>query len=114
MSSGRGLASTRCRTTLQVIVPNGLETFRCRAKEQIPKEDTAMSEQHLPPAEMIGTRIHTLTSRFYDVEDQIFVFLPLRYGEQPRTRYPVLYVTDGTFLFGPASSALLLYSFERR
>src|SRR4051794_12826281 len=83
-------------------------------KEQIPKEDTAMFEHHLPPAEMIGARVHTLTSRFYDVEHRIFVFLPRHYGEQPSTRYPVLYVTDGTFLFGPASSALLLYSFERR
>ena len=73
-----------------------------------------MWEAQPPRAELIGTRTHTLRSRFYDIEHQIFVFLPPHYGEQPNTIYPVLYVTDGNFLFGPASSALLLYSFERR
>lgn len=70
-------------------------------------------EGHIAQAEMIGTRRHMLRSQFYDVEHQIFVFLPPSAGEQANTTYPVLYVTDGNFLFGPAASALLLYSFER-
>ena len=72
-----------------------------------------MVEEHAPQAKMIGTYAHTLRSQFYDVEHQIFVFLPPSYGEQPNATYPVLYVTDANWLFGPAWSALLLYSFEK-
>jgi hypothetical protein len=41
-----------------------------------------MTGDHTPQATLIGTRAHTLRSRFYDVEHQIFVFLPPRYEEQ--------------------------------
>src|SRR5690348_6874198 len=70
-------------------------------------------EGHTRQADMIGARAHTLRSHFYDVEHQILVFLPPRFDAHSGMTYPVLYVTDGNWLFGAAASAVLLYSEAR-
>jgi predicted alpha/beta superfamily hydrolase len=67
-----------------------------------------------PRAELPGTHLHLLALRFYDVEHRILVYLPPGYEEQPDLRYPVLYVTDASWLFGAAWSALALYQLERQ
>lgn len=69
-----------------------------------------MVDRHTPQARLIGTHAHTLRARFYAVEHQIFVFLPLRAEQRPNVTYPVLYLTDANMLFGAAANALLLYS----
>src|SRR5262245_52101876 len=69
-----------------------------------------MREGHTPQVGLIGTYAHRLRAHFYDVEHQIFVFLPPRAEHQPGVTYPVLYVTDANWLFGAAANALLLYS----
>jgi predicted alpha/beta superfamily hydrolase len=74
----------------------------------LPTVPGAYAQEGLPPVTVIGTQVHTLSSKIAGRDLQILVGLPLGYAEEDRT-FPVVYALDADFMFsGPVEIARTL------